>query len=86
MPKRKLGITEKFFATDANHFNSPNFEQIVMALLICAAFDIDAEPLLAMHTRYDMIMARRNKTFSQKLNSIRINTNQGDTPPNIINH
>ena len=42
-----------------------------MALLICAALDIDAEPLLTMQTRYDIITARRNKTFSQKLNSIK---------------
>lgn len=50
-----------------------------MALLICAALDIDAEPLLTMQTRYDIITARRNKVFSQKLNSIRININQGNT-------
>lgn len=50
-----------------------------MALLICAALDIDAEPLLAMQTRYNIITAQRNKTFSQKLNSIRININQGNT-------
>ncbi|MCQ2314439.1 MAG: HigA family addiction module antitoxin [Bacteroidales bacterium] len=42
-----------------------------MALLISAALDIDAEPLLAIQTRYNIITARRNKTFSQKLNSIR---------------
>lgn len=42
-----------------------------MAMLINAALDIDAEPLLAMQTRYDMITARRNKTFLTKLNSIR---------------
>lgn len=42
-----------------------------MAMLISAALDIDAEPLLAMQTRYDMITARRNKTFLNKLNSIR---------------
>lgn len=42
-----------------------------MALLICTALDIDVEPLLAMQTRYNIITARRNKTFSQKLNSIR---------------
>ena len=42
-----------------------------MALLICAALDLDAEPLLAMQTRYDMICARRNSTFALKLNSIR---------------
>lgn len=33
---------------------------------------------LAMQTRYDIITARRNKVFSQKLNSIRINLNQRD--------
>lgn len=42
-----------------------------MALLICAALNIDAEPLLAMQTRYDIIVAKRDKTFSQRLNSIR---------------
>lgn len=42
-----------------------------MALLISTALDIDAEPLLAMQTRYNIITTRRNKTFSQKLNSIR---------------
>jgi addiction module antidote protein, HigA family len=42
-----------------------------MAMLISVALDIDAEPLLAMQTRYDMITARRNKTFLNKLNSIR---------------
>lgn len=50
-----------------------------MALLICTALDIDAEPLLAMQTRYNIITTRRNKVFSQKLNSIRININQGNT-------
>jgi len=42
-----------------------------MAMLVSAALDIDAELLLAMQTRYDMITARRNKTFLTKLNSIR---------------
>jgi len=41
------------------------------ALLISAALDIDAEPLLEMQTRYDIIVAKRSKIFSQKLNSIR---------------
>jgi addiction module HigA family antidote len=42
-----------------------------MALLISAALGIDAEPLLAMQTRYDVITARRNKTFASRLSSIR---------------
>lgn len=42
-----------------------------MALLIAAALDIDAEPLLAMQTRYDIIRARRNSAFSRRLSTIR---------------
>ena len=41
------------------------------ALLISAALDIDAEPLLAMQTRYDVINARRNQSFVSRLRSIR---------------
>ena len=42
-----------------------------MALLISAALDIDAEPLLAMQMRYDVITARRNQSFVSRLKSIR---------------
>ena len=42
-----------------------------MALLISAALDIDAEPLLAMQMRYDVITARRNQSFARRLKSIR---------------
>ena len=42
-----------------------------MALLIGAALDIDAEPLLSMQTRYDMITAQRNTVFARRLKSIR---------------
>lgn len=41
-----------------------------MALLIGAAIGVDAEPLLAMQTRYDMITVKNNKSFISKLNSI----------------
>ena len=41
-----------------------------MALLIAAALDVDAEPLLTMQTRYDLTMARRNRVFSRRLASI----------------
>lgn len=41
-----------------------------MALLIAAALDVDAEPLLTMQTRYDLTMARRNSVFSRRLASI----------------
>lgn len=41
-----------------------------MAMLIAAAIDIDAEPLLTMQTRYDIITARRNNAFARRLASI----------------
>ena len=42
-----------------------------LALLISAALDIDAEPLLSMQTKYDVITARRNSVFLNRLKSIR---------------
>ena len=41
-----------------------------MAMLIAAALDIDAEPLLTMQTRYNIITMRRNSVFSRRLASI----------------
>lgn len=41
-----------------------------MAMLVAAALDIDAEPLLALQTRYDIITAKRNKTFADRLSAI----------------
>lgn len=41
-----------------------------MAMLVAAALDIDAEPLLALQTRYDIIAAKRNKTFADRLSAI----------------
>ena len=38
-----------------------------LALLISAALDIDAEPLLAMQTCYNVITARRNQSFVRYL-------------------
>ena len=40
-----------------------------MAMFV-AALDIDAEPLLALQTRYDIITAKRNKTFADRLSAI----------------
>ena len=41
-----------------------------MALLIAAALDLDAEPLLALQMRYNMITARRNSSFAARLKRI----------------
>lgn len=42
-----------------------------MAMLIGAALTIEPEPLLAMQTRYDLIVNKRNPSFSERLKSIR---------------
>ena len=41
-----------------------------IAMLIAAALNIDAEPLLTMQTRYNIITMRRNSVFSRRLASI----------------
>lgn len=42
-----------------------------LALLIEAALDIPSAPLLTMQTRYDLLAAKRNKPFLNRLNGIR---------------
>lgn len=44
---------------------------IEYALLIGKALDIDPIPLVNMQSDYDMQMARRNKTLTTRLNSMR---------------
>ncbi len=41
------------------------------ALLIEAALDISAEPLLKMQARYNMLIAKRNNSFVERLNKVR---------------
>lgn len=41
-----------------------------MALLIEQALGIDAEPLLALQTKYNIISVKRNKTFFERLKKI----------------
>ena len=42
-----------------------------LALLVEAALDIPAEPLLQMQARYNMHTAKRNKSFMEKLQKVR---------------
>ena len=42
-----------------------------LALLLEATLDLPAEPLLKMQTRYNMIVAKRNSKFVEKLKNIR---------------
>ena len=41
------------------------------ALLIEAVLDLPAEPLLSMQARYNLITAKRNDKFVEKLNIVR---------------
>ena len=42
-----------------------------MAILIATALDLDAEPLLALQTRYDMIITKRDRSFIRRLTTVR---------------
>ena len=42
-----------------------------IAILIATALDLDAEPLLALQTRYDMITTKRDSSFTRRLTSVR---------------
>lgn len=42
-----------------------------LALLIEAALGLDAEPLLKMQARYNMLIAKRNTKFIEKLKKVR---------------
>ena len=42
-----------------------------LAMMMEAAFGVDAVPLLAMQNEYDMLMAERNDSFMEKLKQIR---------------
>ena len=42
-----------------------------MAILIATALDLDAEPLLVLQTRYDMITTKRDKSFIRRLTAVR---------------
>lgn len=42
-----------------------------LALLVSADLDLDAEPLLRLQTKYDMLMAKRNPSFMHRMKAIR---------------
>ncbi len=65
---QKIGVSGSLLNEVLNGKRSLNTH---LALLIAAALDIDAEPLLSLQTKYDMIMAKRSQSFMQRINSIR---------------
>lgn len=64
----QLGVSYSQLNEVLNGKRSLNTE---MALLIAAALNIDAEPLLTMQTHYDLITASRNRAFANRLSSIK---------------
>ena len=64
----KMGVSASLLNEVLNGKRALNTE---MALLIEAALDIPAEPLLAMQTEYNMITAKRDHQFMNRLKEIR---------------
>ena len=65
---KNLGISYSALNEVLNGKRALNTE---LALMMEAALNVDAAPLLAMQNEYDMLMAERNKTFMDKLKHIR---------------
>ena len=73
------GISQKKLAAEMNVpytllnelLNAKRPVNTEFALLIEAALDLPAEPLLKMQARYNMLVAKRNSQFIEKLNKVR---------------
>ncbi|MCR5244868.1 MAG: HigA family addiction module antidote protein [Bacteroidales bacterium] len=65
---RKLGVSYSVLNEVLNGKRRLNTE---LAMMMEAALDIDAAPLLAMQNEYDILMAERDVTFMEKLKRIR---------------
>ena len=69
--QRELAKNIGFAYTQLNEvLNGKRQISTELAMLLEAYLGIEAEPLLNMQLRYNMIMARRNKSFMQKLSSL----------------
>ena len=64
----EMGISYTLFNEVLNGKRQVNTE---LALLVEAALDIPAESLLQMQARYNMLTAKRNKSFMEKLQNVR---------------
>jgi addiction module HigA family antidote len=65
---KKLGISYSVLNEVLNGKRSLNHE---LAMMMEAALNVDAAPLLSMQNEYDMMMAERNESFMEKLKHIR---------------
>jgi len=63
----EMGVAYTFLNEVLNAKRPVNTE---LALLIEAALDLPAEPLLTMQSRYNVITTKRNSKFMEKLNNI----------------
>jgi len=65
---KEIGVSYSVLNEVLNGKRALNTE---LAMMVAAALDVDAAPLLAMQNEYDMQMAERNVPFMEKLKSIR---------------
>ena len=65
---KEIGISYSAFNEMLNGKRSVSPE---LAMMMEAAFGVDAAPLLAMQNEYDMLMVERNESFMEKLRKIR---------------
>ncbi|MDD6552468.1 MAG: HigA family addiction module antitoxin [Prevotellaceae bacterium] len=72
IPQRKLATEIGVSYSQLNEvLNGKRPLNTELALLISKALDIDAEPLLRLQAKYDMQIAKRNKSFIKRLDGIR---------------
>ncbi|MDR2585831.1 MAG: HigA family addiction module antidote protein [Prevotellaceae bacterium] len=73
------GISQKSLAAEMNVpytflnevLNAKRPVNTELALLIEAALDLPAEPILSMQSRYNMLITKRNNQFIEKLSKVR---------------
>jgi len=72
IPQNKLAANMNISYTLLNEvLNGKRPINTELALLIEAALDLPAEPLLKMQARYNMFITKKNSKFIEKLNNVR---------------
>ncbi|HPK29765.1 MAG TPA: HigA family addiction module antitoxin [Bacteroidales bacterium] len=70
--QRKLAVQMGISPTQFNEIlNGKRPLSVEIALLLEAALDIDATPLLSIQTKYNLQTAKNNKSFSERLRQVR---------------
>lgn len=69
--QRKLARTINVSPTIINELLQGKRQlNVELALLVCAALDIDAEPLMELQTKYNITKAKRNEEFQERIMAI----------------